>query len=239
MALRVLAIIPARGGSKGISRKALRPLGGKPLIAHTIAAALASKLVDRTVFTTEDEEIAQVARDAGAEVPFMRPAELASDTAPMDGAIDHALAELARIDGYVPDAYAILQPTNPFRTASHIDGAICLMESSGAGSVVGVSEPTEHPAETVTFVDGKMRSMIDGIDLGSGVQRQGYPYCYFLNGALYLTRMDAYRTQGTRFATQVVPYVMDAIDGFDIDNPRDLALAQLIYENRERIRNAG
>ena len=91
MALRVLAIIPARGGSKGISRKALRPLGGKPLIAHTIAAALASKLVDRTVFTTEDEEIAQVARDAGAEVPFMRPAELASDTAPMDGAIDHVL----------------------------------------------------------------------------------------------------------------------------------------------------
>lgn len=234
MAMRVLAIIPARGGSQGIPRKAVSPLGGKPLIVHTIAASLASELVGRTVVSTDDEQIANVARAAGAEVPFMRPPELATGTASMDVVVDHVLDELASRERYAPDAYMILQPTNPFRTALHIDEAIRLMEERGANSVVGVSEPTEHPAEMVTFADGKMASILDGLDLGSGVQRQGYPTCYFLNGALYLTRVAAYRDQGTRFAAPVVPFFMDSLDGFDIDTPRDLTLAELIHAYRLR-----
>ena len=234
MAMRVLAIIPARGGSQGIPRKAVSPLGGKPLIVHTIAASLASELVGRTVVSTDDEQIANVARAAGAEVPFMRPPELATGTASMDVVVDHVLDELASRERYTPDAYMILQPTNPFRTALHIDEAIRLMEERGANSVVGVSEPTEHPAEMVTFADGKMASILDGLDLGSGVQRQGYPTCYFLNGALYLTRVAAYRDQGTRFAAPVVPFFMDSLDGFDIDTPRDLTLAELIHAYRLR-----
>ena len=152
----------------------------------------------------------------------------------MDLAVDHVLDELEKRERYTPDAYVILQPTNPFRTAVHIDEAIRLMEECGANSVMGVSEPTEHPAEMVTFSSGKMASILDAIDLGSGVQRQGYPTCYFLNGALYLTRVAAYREQKTRFAAPAVPYLMDSLDGFDIDTPHDLTLAELIHLYRLR-----
>ena len=239
MALRVVAIIPARGGSKGLPRKAIRSLGGKPLIEHTIASSLASKLIERTIVSTDDDEIASVARAAGAEVPFMRPAELATDTASMDLTIDHVLEELASRQGYIPDAYVILQPTNPFRSSAHIDHAITLMEERHVNSVVSVAEPTEHPAEMVTFGNGRMTSMLGDMDLGAGVQRQGYPDCYFLTGAIYLTRLSAYRDQSTRFAVPIAPYVMDPLDGFDIDTPRDFDLAEVIHEYRQRFGNSG
>ena len=121
---RVVAIIPARGGSKGLPRKNLRLLAGKPLIAWSIEAALRSPLIDRVIVSTEDEEIARVARMHGAEVPFTRPADLASDLAATEPVLQHAVAWLEREEGYVVDVVVFLQPTDVFRTRAMVDGVV-------------------------------------------------------------------------------------------------------------------
>ena len=228
----ILGLIPARGGSKGIPRKNVYPLNGVPLVNYTIEAALGSGRLDRTVLSTDDEEIAEVGRRAGAEVPFLRPAELAQDASTLEEVLDHLLARLEADEGYVPDAVMILQPTLPLRTAAHVVQAVDLLESSGANTVVAVSEPTEHPAEMVFFEAGKMRFVLQDTGFRTGVQRQGYDEVYFLNGAIFLTRTASYREQGTRFAAPVVPLVMDPLDSIDIDAMHDLIIAELLLKRR-------
>ena len=231
LSLKVLAIIPARGGSKGIPRKNLREVNGVPLVAHTIRAAQESKFVERTIVSTDDEEIAKVASHAGAEVPFMRPGELATDLATLDSVVDHVLDSLLAGEGYEPNAHMILQPTNPLRVARHIDEAVQLLVDRHAGSVVSVSPPSEHPAEMAVFDNGKIRFPCAAGAFESGIQRQAYEPYLFVNGAIYLTSTDAYRTQKKRLAEPVYPYIMDRIDGFDIDEPDDLLIADILMRN--------
>ncbi|MEO7096710.1 MAG: acylneuraminate cytidylyltransferase family protein, partial [Polyangiales bacterium] len=135
--MRVLGIVTARGGSKGVPRKNIRMLGGKPLIAWTAAAARLSSRLARTVVSTEDDEIAKVAREVGLDVPVMRPVELAQDTTPSLPVVQHMVRALEDM-GDRFDAICLLQPTSPFRRASEIDGCLALLESSGADSVVSV-----------------------------------------------------------------------------------------------------
>ena len=226
--MKTLGIIPARGGSKGIPRKALHPLAGKPMLLYAVEAALNSTRLDRVILSTDDAEIADVGRAAGAEVPFIRPAALATDTATLDEVVEHLLEWLETNEGYIPDAFAILQSTTPLRTSKHIDDAFALLDASEVNSVVAVSEPTEHPSDMVTFEEGGVRPVISGPGLVSGVQRQAYGNVYYVSGIIYLTKTQAYREQGTRFAVPSVPLVLDALESIDIDTPQDLVIAELL-----------
>jgi CMP-N,N'-diacetyllegionaminic acid synthase len=180
----ILAVIPARGGSRELPGKNLRRIGGEPMIAHTIRAALAAKRVDRVVVSTDDPQIASVSRDTGAEVPFLRPAALAADDTPTLPVIDHAVRELEAA-GAMVSVVVTLQPTSPLRTAAQIDAAIGLLERTRARSAVAVA-PLGLPASVVgTLADGRFRAvpMAPGADL----RRQSAPLAARITGAIYVT----------------------------------------------------
>jgi CMP-N-acetylneuraminic acid synthetase len=157
----MLAIIPARGGSKGVPRKNIRSLAGRPLIDYAIKAALASRHVDRVLVSTEDAEIAAIARTCGADVPFMRPASLATDTVPNGAACLHAIDVIARTEGVAHAAFALIQATAPFISADDIDGAISMFEQRKPPAVVSLNG-FETPIEAVFELDdqGRMHSVL-------------------------------------------------------------------------------
>lgn len=188
---RVLGLIPARGGSKGVPRKNIRPLAGKPLIAHTISVARAAASLTRTVVSTDDAEIARVARECGGDVPFMRPDDLASDTAAMWPVVRHALVTMEALDGVRYDALALLDPTNPFRAPSEIDAAVATLASDpAADGVIGVVEPDANPLwhSVVEDIDGYLADLVP--NAGQYVRRQDVPAVYSINGALYVWRRE-------------------------------------------------
>ncbi|MEM2619603.1 MAG: acylneuraminate cytidylyltransferase family protein, partial [Candidatus Hadarchaeales archaeon] len=161
--ISTLGIIPARADSKGVPGKNIRSLGGKPLIAYTIEAALKSD-IDRVIVSTEDERIAKVAIEHGAEVPFLRPKELAADDTPSISVLIHALKQLAEKEGYRPDVVAFLQPTSPFRTQEHINAGLELLSKSEVDSVVGVCEvdANSHPYFVYAMAqDNTLRELIE------------------------------------------------------------------------------
>lgn len=223
---RILAIIPARGGSKRLPRKNVLPLGGKPLIAWTIEAALESGCFVDVLVSTDDEEIADVAQAAGAMVPWLRPAELATDTAGSADVIAHALAWYERENGRV-DAVLLLQPTSPFRSAESIRGAVRTYgEQTGQVRypVVSVSPAITHPAWTFTWRDGALQPSQGWEPLG--LRSQDLPSAYALNGALYVIPAADVRGGLPIVRPGVLPYVMtDSRESLDIDTVDDWALA--------------
>ncbi|MGE4556715.1 MAG: acylneuraminate cytidylyltransferase family protein [Desulfovibrionaceae bacterium] len=222
-----LGFIPARGGSKGVPGKNLKPLAEKPLIHWTIEAALASRL-DRVLLSTDAADIAEAARQAGAEAPFLRPAEFSGDASVMDDAILHALKWLRDTDGWIPDVIVVLQPTSPLRRSEHIDGCLDLLIRERACSVVSVSDPMEHPSEMVYWTpqDG-MRSFLESCPNMGSVQRQAYPKCYFVNGAVYAFTREALEN-GQRMGAQTLPFFMEQKDSIDIDTPDDFEIAEAL-----------
>jgi CMP-N-acetylneuraminic acid synthetase len=225
----VAALIPARGGSKSIPRKNIVPVGGKPLIAWTIEAALGSKLLDRVYVSTDDEEIASVSRAHGAEVPFMRPAELASDEAGSLGVALHALDWMSAHGGE-PDYLLLLQPTSPLRTTEDIDGAIRLAEERHASAVLGVCEASPHPwlARQIS-AEGVLSDFFPLKEKPS--RRQDYPPAYMINGALYLNRATSLRSTRTFQPPDAQAYVMPAERSLDIDTPMELRLVDLLLSH--------
>jgi N-acylneuraminate cytidylyltransferase/CMP-N,N'-diacetyllegionaminic acid synthase len=223
----VLAVVPARGGSKGIPRKNLALCGGAPLIAYSIHAARRAKLVGRVIVSTEDEEIASVARNRGAEVPFLRPAELARDETPGIEPLLHCLDWLAAKEGYHP-AYSIyLQPTSPFRLAADVDAAIELALQRDADAVVSVTEAKHSPYWIkVLDAEGRLRDSLPQSD--APARRQELPRLVALNGAIYLARTDVLLEKKTWYTERTHGYVMPAERSLDIDTPWDLSLANLI-----------
>ena len=226
----ILGLIPARGGSKGIPRKNLAPVAGRPLLAWTVEAARASGVLDRIVVSTEDAEIAQVARTCGAEVPFMRPAELARDDTPGLEPVVHALETLAR-DGYRPEWILLLQPTSPLRTAEDIRGARALRGRPEARSVISVCEASHPPAW--------MRRLGADLELlpyfpreEDPATRQELPKAYALNGALYLTHVEALLRERTFTPSRTYGYVMPPEHSIDIDSPWDLRVTDLVLRDR-------
>lgn len=218
--MTTVAIIPARGHSKGIARKNTRLLGGHPLIVHTVRAALAARGVDRVVVSTDDAAIAAIARRAGAEVPFMRPAELATDVAPTVDAILHAVAELEISDGPIARVLT-LQPTSPFRTAGHIEEALQLQRSTGADSVVSVA--------TLGMPISVIGHLMDGRFLGAGpngdVRRQASPPAVRITGGIYVTSRRLLDT-GRLVDERPTALVLDDVAAIDIDTMEDLRLAR-------------
>jgi CMP-N-acetylneuraminic acid synthetase len=159
----ILGVIPARGGSKGIRRKNLAPLGGRPLIAHTCDAARGSRRLTRVLVSTDDEEVAAEAARLGIEVPFLRPVALAGDDTPMIDVLVDLLSMLDRRESYRPDAVVLLQPTSPFRRAAHIDAAVDLFDSSGADSVVSVVPvPHQFTPSSLMRLDGDRLVFLGG-----------------------------------------------------------------------------
>lgn len=227
----VIALIVARGGSKGIPRKNLRFVAGRPLIAWSIESALRSPTLSRVLVSTEDEEIAGVAREWGAEVPFMRPSELAGDTTPAIDVALHALHWLADREDRRPAYLMLLQPTSPLRTPEDIGEACRIADTSAAPAVVSVVRAPSHPFLCKRVTEKGLLedfSSVPQVDL----RRQVLPAAYALNGAIYLSRNRSLREYGTFLPAGTAAYVMPAERSLDVDTPWDLQVADLALRNR-------
>jgi len=230
--MRVLGIVTARGGSKGVPRKNVRELAGKPLLVWTAEAALAANRLTRVVLSTDDEEIARVGRGAGLDVPFMRPAELALDTTPSLPVLRHVVATLeAAGDRY--DATCLLQPTNPLRAHDTIDRCIELMETTGCDSVVTVLPvPDEHNPYWVFFRDAR-GSLVPAMPGPLVPRRQDLPAAFHREGQVYLTRRDVLMEQGSLYGASMQGYPIDPARSVNIDTPADWERAEAVLGRRD------
>ncbi len=229
--MRVLGLIPARGGSKGIPGKNVRPLGGRPLLAWTAEAALAATRLSRVVLTTDDEAIAEAGRRHGVEVPFLRPPELARDDTPTLPVVRHAVAELETL-GDRFDAVCLLQPTSPFRSAEDVDACIALLEERGLDAVVSVLPvPAEHNPHWVYFEDGGLLRLATGEDRPIP-RRQELPPAFHREGSVYVTRRDVVMEgAGSLYGRSLGGYVMpDAARSVNLDTPADWERAERLLE---------
>lgn len=219
--MRVLGIVPARGGSKGIPRKNVRLLGGRPLLAHTADAALAAHRLSRVVLTTDDDEIAEVGRSCGLEVPFLRPAELAQDDTPTLPVLQHVVAELERT-GDKFEAICLLQPTSPLRRAGDIDGCIELLESEGLDSVVSVLPvPHEHNPHWVYFRDAEGLLRLSTGEEQPIPRRQELPPAFHRDGAVYVVRRDVLMDGNSLYGKKLGGYLTDPARNVNLDTPAD------------------
>jgi CMP-N,N'-diacetyllegionaminic acid synthase len=232
----VLGIIPARGGSKAVPRKNLAPVFGKPLISYTIDAALAARSLGDVVVSTEDPEIADVARRGGARVPFVRPAPLASDTAKTFPVIAHALTWLAENEGAHYELVVVLQPTAPLRLPEDIDAAVAALrarpEAESLVSLVAVDDP--HPYKMKALVDGWVRPFLDPSAENVGMRRQDCPEAYALNGAIYIAKVASLLQRTELLAAPVLPFVMPRGRSVNVDSELDLQFAEFLLSRRSR-----
>lgn len=220
---KVLAVIPARGGSKGVPGKNLRKMAGKSLLAWTAEAAANSAYLDRVIVSSDDPTICATALEIGIEVPFVRPAELARDDTPGIEPILHALDTLT--EPY--DLVVVLQPTSPLRTAADIDAALERTIESGADGCVSVTESTEHPYWTYTVdADHSMRPLFGTLP----VRRQDLPKVYHLNGAVYVARTDVLAKRRSFLGPTTVAYIMPAERSVDLDTELDFAYCEALIE---------
>lgn len=221
---QVLAVITARGGSKGVPGKNIRPLAGKPLIAWTIEAARGSAYIDRLVLSSDDAEIIRVAQAWGCEVPFVRPAELARDETPGIAPVLHAIAALP---GY--DYVVLLQPTSPLRTAEDIDGCLKMCLQSGAPVCVSVCESGDSPYWMYTVAsDGRMSPLLkSGTE---AVRRQELPKVYVLNGAVYVAECRWLSENKTFVTPAALAFMMPGERSLDIDEEVDLLCAEAVMQ---------
>ena len=227
-----IGLIPARGGSKGVLRKNIRQLAGKPLIAWTIEVALACPSSDRVIVSTDDQEIAQIARQYGAEMPFIRPAELAQDDTPDLPVYQHALSWLAEHEGYHPDIVVWLRPTAPLRTVQDVEAAIQLLIETNADCVRSVCLAEHHPYWMKRLDGDRLVPFVDGIDEGRYYRRQLLPPVYRLNGAVDVTWCRTLMEKGLLYTGDVRGYVMPAERSIDLDSELDFALAELLLQRR-------
>lgn len=223
-----LGVIPARGGSKGVERKNIRSLAGRPLIAHTIEAATNANELDRAIVTTDDSEIRQVAKEYGAEAPFLRPQELATDEAPMAPVVEHAISYLETKEQYQCSAVVLLQPTAPLRNANHIDRAIETHRESGTTTVISAFEdhsyrwrPEEDGAEQLNHT-------------GEASRRQDKTSEFIENGAIYILDTQHFLTNGNLRDGSVRIFEMSQRRSIDIDTEFDLWLAEQSIEHFQK-----
>lgn len=227
--MHILGLIPARGGSKGIPRKNIIPLAGKPLLAYTCEAALASGYISRVVLSTDDEEIAQVGRNYGVEVPFMRPVELARDDTPSLPVAVHAIEWLQVYEGWSTDILVLLQPTSPLRRTKHIDDALTIMFEQQVDTVVSVVEVPHcySPYKVMQLKNGRLQNFFEDPLLGNPLRRQSVPTLYARNGpAVLISHSKVLTKHHSFYGEYIVPYIMDTADSIDIDTPLDLQMAE-------------
>ena len=227
----VLALIPARGGSKGLPGKNLRPLAGHSLISYAARVARESAVVDRAVLTTDAEEIAVEGRRVGLEVPFLRPAQLAQDDTPMKPVIEHALAALEG-NGFAPDIVLLLQPTSPLRTPDHLRAAVRMLRESRADSVVSVVELPRHlsPDYVMRIDNGGLEPFLpDGARV---TRRQDARPAYVRDGTVYAFWTRTLVEQGSIYGARCLPLVVRAEESITIDSASDWDAAERLMRQR-------
>ena len=225
----VLAIIPARGGSKGIPKKNVKLLAGKPLIAWTIQEAKKSKYIDRLILSSEDEEIIRIAKEWGCEVPFVRPAELAKDDTPGIEPVLHAMKALDEKYDYV----VLLQPTSPLRLVDDIDRCIETCVSSSAPSCVSVTEVNQHPY--LMYKIDKKGSLEPFRDQKNEIhRRQDLPLVYILNGAVYVSKTNRIEKTRAFVMPETIAYIMPKERSYDIDTELDFNICEFLISIRSQ-----
>lgn len=230
--MAVVGLIPARGGSKGIPKKNIAPCAGRPLIAYTCDAARGAKRLDRTLLSTDSEEIAEVVRPLGIEVPFLRPPALARDDTPALPVMVHALDWLES-HGERVEAIVLLQPTSPLRTAAHVDAAVDLFSTAGADTVVSVVPVPHryHPDSVMRMRDGRLAPYRE--DRETVTRRQELEPLFARNGPAVLVVSAATLRAGRLYGPHALGYAMSHTDSIDVDDAEDLALAgQLLAARR-------
>ncbi len=231
----VVGLITARGGSKGVPRKNIQELAGKPLIAWTIEAALQSQELDRVIVSTDDREIAAISRRFGAEVPFIRPLELALDASSHVDVVLHAIEWLAEHEQYDTEHVVLLQPTSPFRIADDIDGALRFAREKNAKAVIGMMEAPSHPVCMRSMNEEGLLLEIMPEQDESALRRQVLTDVYAFNGALYVLRTDSFKVDKTfRPYQETYGYKMPTERSWEIDTEWEFLVASLLMENQIR-----
>jgi CMP-N,N'-diacetyllegionaminic acid synthase len=226
--MTVVGIILARGGSKRLPGKNIRPLLGKPLIAYSIDAARGAKSLSRTIVSTDDREIARIAAEHGAEVPFLRPAEFATDASLVTGALSHAVDWLEQ-QGTAVDTVVLLQATSPLRRSEHIDGAVALFEASGADTVTAVTRASAHPYWCWKTTGDLLEPFFSSAHMD--IPRDQLPGAAIENGAIYVFRRELLG-QGRLYGDRIAGYFMDSADAIDVDHLADFQAAECILLRR-------
>ncbi|MBC2400055.1 cytidylyltransferase domain-containing protein [Clostridium tetanomorphum] len=229
---RILAIIPARGGSKGIPRKNIKDLNGKPLIAYTIEEGIKSKYIDKLIVSTEDKEIADISKNYGAEVPYLRPEEISKDETPGIHPIIHGIEYFDKHNNNF-DYVICLQCTSPFRSAYQIDEAIEKLIEKDADSIVSVCESEVSPYWMKKIINGKVTDFLEESTFYA--RRQDTPKVYRLNGAIYIAKKHILMNYKSWYTENTIPYIMDEKTSLDIDNIMDFKFAQFLIKEKENV----
>lgn len=232
----VLAIIPARGGSKGVPKKNIKLLMGKPLIYYTITEAAKSKYIKRIIVSTDDEEIANVAKEYGAEAPFMRPAEHSGDTALDLPLFQHAFHWLEENEGYKPQIIAHLRPTAPLRTVVHIDKGIEMLIASSADSLRSVCAAPKHPYKMWTFEGHDLKPFLPEEICGKEAynrSRQELGEVYIQNGSVDITRWSTIMEKNSMTGKHILGMLMEEHESVNIDTEIDFLMAEYLIKKRK------
>ena len=231
--INVLAVIPARSGSKSVPHKNIREIAGKPMLAHSIAHAQASRYINRIILSTDSEQYAEIGRQYGAEVPFLRPAELASDTALDFEVFEHLLKVLKDTEGYEADVVVQLRPTYPIRDVADIDAMIeQLLQNPSLDSVRSISPAKEIPFKMWTMgADGSLTPIYKEIPECYNMPRQELPVAYYQNACIDVFRGSTILEKRSMTGTAIAGYVM--LHNFDIDTEAEMAIAQQVLEIRQ------
>jgi len=228
---KILAIIPARGGSKGVPKKNIRLLAGKPLIYYTIQAAKKSKYVNLVVVSTDDKEIGKVSKQYGARV-VKRPVDLARDDSPTVEAVKHCLNVLKKEEGHLSDIVVLLQPTSPLRTSQDIDDALKLFFEKDCESLISVTEACKSPYWYVNIKDNYLSPFISW-DYLLNKRRQDLPKTYFLNGAIFITTSENLYKYNSFFNKKTAVYIMPSERSIDIDNLIDIKFVEFLMKEEK------
>lgn len=229
--IRILAIIPARAGSKGIKNKNIIDLDGRPLISYTIESALKSKYIDDVIVSTDGEEIKKISLEYGAKVPFMRPKHLASDTSKTIDTVIYCIDEMKK-RGFEYECVVVLQPTQPLRKAYHIDEAIEMFLDSDKNSLLSVSKVDNHPLLIRRINDEQILSRL--VNENSTKRRQDFEDYYKVNGAIYINRINEKLNLDTSLNDNELGYIMDKKFDIDIDEELDIEIAKLLLEKLKK-----
>ena len=230
--MKILALIPARGGSKGLPGKNIKDFAGKPLIARTIDMAMESQVFDRIIVSTDDNEIASVSKRYGAEIPFIRPSEIACDDTPVIKVMLHALETLEKTENYHVAHMMLLQPTSPLRNSQDIVNAVELFKEKKADAIISVYETHHHPFFSKTL--GNNGNLIDLMGKSENIPRQKYPKALILNGAIYLFKTNLIKSIGSFYTEKTFPYIMPHERSLDIDTELEFQMAEWIFNRAKK-----